>query len=153
MVLGKAGALPTAVPAEIVTGMAEGSSLPDGLKRLRLVAIFAEENLDRNIRPYLRRPPKVHAAQKVMNVPRIVYECLMDVAPTQVALNGGRITGTSASVKSCTSLPHQLARRAAGGGGGRSRSAYRDERERNGPHASEDNRRSWRPNREEATGT
>ena len=68
----------------------------------------------------------------------IVDTCLKDVAPTQVAWNRGRATGTSTSATSCTSLPRQLARRGASGGGGRSRSAYRDERERNDPHTSED---------------
>ena len=102
-----------AAPAKIVTAMTVGSSLPDGVKRLRLVAIFAEENLDMHIRPYPRRSPKVRAAQKVTGALRIVYERLMDVALTQVASNGGRITGTSTSAKSCSNLPHQLARRAA----------------------------------------
>ena len=97
--------------------------------------------------------PRSPFRQKGYECYLIVYNCLMDVAPTQVAWNRWRATGTSTSVTSCTSLPHQFARRAAGGGGGRSRSAYRDERERNDPHTSEDNRIAWRPNREEATGT
>ncbi len=84
----------------------------------------------------------------------IVDTRLMDVAPTQVAWNRGRATGTSTSATSCTRLLHHFARRAAGvGGGGRSRSAYRDERERNDLNASEDNRTACRLNREEATGT
>ena len=65
----------------------------------------------------------------------------------------GRATGTSTSARSCTRLLTHFARRAAGGGDGRSRSVYRDARERNDPHASEDNRSKWRPNREEATRT
>ena len=144
------GALCMTASAAIVTAMIERSSLSDGVKRMRLLAIFAEANLDRNTRSFPRRSPKVHAAKKVMNVLRIVYACLMDAAPSQVAWDGGAITGTSTSVKFCSSLPHQLARRTADG---RSRSAYRDERERNGSHASEDSRRARPPNREEATGT
>ena len=45
-----------AAPAKIVTAMTEGSSLPDGVKRLRLVAIFAEENL---VHAHTTLPPKV----------------------------------------------------------------------------------------------
>ena len=71
--------------AAIVTEMTERSSLSDGVKRLRLVAIFSEENLDGNTRPYSRRSSEVHAAHDVTNVMRIVYTCLMDGAPTQVA--------------------------------------------------------------------
>ncbi len=82
--------------------------------------------------------PRSPFRQKGYECYLIVYNCLIDVAPTQVAWNRWRATGTSTSVTSCTSLPHQFARRAAGGGGGRSRSAYRDERERNDPHTSED---------------
>ena len=132
--------------------MTERSSLSDGVKRLRLVTVFAEI-LGTNVQPC---PLKVSGSPfrpKGYECSLIVNKRLMDVIPTQGAWNRGRATGTSASATSCTSLPHQFARRAAGGGGGRSRSAYRDERERNDPHASKDNRIACPPNREEATGT
>jgi hypothetical protein len=67
------------------------------VKRLRLFAVFAEENLDNNIRCCPRTSPKVHATQKVMTVPRIVYECSMDAAPTQAAWHGGITTPQSPS--------------------------------------------------------
>ena len=66
-VLGNAGALSTAALAEIVTAMGEGPSLSDGVKRLRLVAVFAEV-LGTKVQTCPRTSPEVHSAQKVMNV-------------------------------------------------------------------------------------
>ncbi len=50
----------------IVTAMTEGSSLSDGVKRLRLVAVFAEI-LGTNVQTCPRTSPEVHSAKKVTN--------------------------------------------------------------------------------------
>ena len=64
-------------------------------------------------------PPKVSGSRfrlKGYECSLILDKRSMDIAPAQVAWNGGGTTGTSTSGKSCSSLPHQLGRRGADGG-------------------------------------
>ena len=64
-------------------------------------------------------PPTVSGSQfllKCCECSPILDKRPMDIAPAQVAWNGGGIIGTSTSGKSCSSLPHQLGRHGADGG-------------------------------------